>query len=168
MTTSTDTSVREAIMTAIGDIAVVDLGFDAQGLPNIRDYPLEHERAEARTEYLMTDIGAEKVVRAISVWVLSKDDWHGTGDLQRREYRIEVALYYDIGFEGSGAKLLVDHARKIRGAIRLMTCTLDDTVDLVSDSSELSISRLSGVDPSIGEILVGSMQWDAVKLNPDF
>jgi len=68
----------------------------------------------------------------------------------------------------AGPSLLIDHARKIRGAIRGIGSTLGRRVDTMGPISEVSLSILSGVEPEDGKILVGQLGFTAEKRNPDF
>jgi len=169
MAISREDTLRREVVIALQEIAVRLLGFDVQAEPNIKDYPLEGERDEAITSYLMTDIGGRKELRAIAVNVMAKDEWlDATGRLQQREYTVEVTQYYGVGTKGEGWKLVIDHARYIRQAIKDMNRNLNGLVDYVNSVAELSIEKESGIGPSIGEMLVGKQGWTAIKQNPDF
>lgn len=163
---STENTVRDAIVGAIQDISD-SLGFDDLD-GNVHDYLLEHERAERDAAYLMANVGGKKKVRAWGVWVVGDDDWYTTGNLTKRNYTIRVVGYYEVGADGEGAQDLVTASRLVRQAIKGLTVNLSGTVDRVIDIQPLAIERRSGVNPSIGAILVGTMVITADKRNPDF
>ena len=163
---STETTVRDAIVGAIQDISDTLEFDDLDG--NVHDYLLEHERGERDASYLMANVGGKKKVRAWGVWVVGDDDWYTTGNLTKRNYVIRVVGYYDIGVDGEGAQDLVTASRKVRQAIKGLQVNLSGTVDRVIDIQPLQIQRTRGVNPGIGEILVGTMVITADKRNPDF
>ncbi len=172
MATSTEATVRDAIAAAIRGIAG-ELGFARVG-GNVRDYPLEYEGADDRLEYLMAEVGEGWHVRCWSVFVTASDRWHAAGGVMLREYSVVISAYYEVGTamlieEGvAGANLLVDHARKVRGAIRQLGSTLGGRVDTMGPMSEIAISVLSGVAPDDGRIMVGTFGFTAERRNPDF
>lgn len=163
---STETTVRDVLVGAIRDISD-DLGFDDLD-GNIHDYLLEHERTERDASYLMANVGGKKKVRAWGVWVVGDDDWYTTGNLTKRNYVIRVVGYYDVGVDGEGAQDLVTGSRKVREAIKDLQTNLSGTVDRVIDIQPLQITRSRGVNPGIGEILVGTMTITADKRHPDY
>lgn len=167
MATSTETTVRNAIVSAIRAIAVSKLGFQ-QPDGNVHDYLLEHEQPERDAEYLMADVNGERKVRAWGVWVTADDDWLGTGGLVRRGYTVRIMGYYEIGAAGEGAQALEEGARKIREALKDMTTTLNGTVDRTIDVSPLTIARAANLNASEVAILVGTMTIQADRRNPDF
>lgn len=167
MATSTEATVREAIVEAIQGIAQSDLGFDYPA-GNVKDYLIDYAREEDVAAYLMSAVGGKKAVRCWAVEVLGDDDWFASNNVTIRNYQITIRGYYELGTEGTGSKLIIDHARKVRGAIRALSSTLGNRVDKINDTSALSREIVGGVDPSIGRILVGTMVYSAERRGPDF
>lgn len=168
MATSTETTVSNAIVGAIQGIYAT-LGFDSSP-GNVKAYPIEVEREEKHTSYLMAESSSTKVVRCWSVDVRAQDAFFAA-DVQavpNREYTIIVTGYYELGVNGAGYALLVQHARKVRQAILALNTNLSETVDWTEVGAPLDIIRTSAFDVDKGEILVGTMTYTAFRRNPDF
>lgn len=167
MATSTEETVRQAIVDAIRGIAHSELGFD---LPdgNVRDYPYEFEADERRGAYLMAQVGGKRLIRCWSVDVLGDDDWYSMNNVTLRNYQITIRAYYELGVDGEGSKLIVTHARKVRDAIRGLDSTLGRRVDLIKDTSALQRETVTGIDPRGGVLLQGTMVYLAERRGPDF
>jgi hypothetical protein len=166
MATSTEDTIRAAVVSALQGIYTT-LGFDDEN-GNVKSYLLDYERAEAITNYLTASVGYKRVVRAWGVQVLGDDKFEAIGYITRRTYRIEIVGYYDIGTSGSGVNALISGARAVRGALKDMGSTLGGRIDHIIGTDLLDISKLRGVDPSIGEILTGRLVFTGEKQNPDF
>ena len=167
MATSTEETVRDAIVAAIRGVAQSDLGFD---LPygNVKDYLYEFEADERKGAYLMTMVGGKKTIRCWAVDVLGDDDWYASNNVTKRDYQITIRGYYDLGVDGAGVKALVTGARKVREAIRSLNSTLGNRVDLIRDTSALAREIVTGIDPQGGKVLVGTMVYLAERRGPDF
>lgn len=169
MAVSTEETVRDVIVAAFRAIATDIDGLEfSEPEGNIKDYFLEFEDEALAAKYLMANIDGKKVVRCIAVDVRGNDDWWAAGDMTKRRYSIRVRMYYERGISGEGYRLMVKHARKLRGAIRGLTMSLGGTVSLVSSTGEIDVQQARGVDPVPGVILVGTMAYVAERTNPDF
>jgi len=167
MALSTEETVRQALVEAIEAIAVSGLGFDQAG-GNVKEYPLDLEAKEDVPDYLTALVGGEPVVRCWSVFVTASEDWLAEDGVGIRRYTVKFEAYYEVETAGAGANLIVEHARKVRGAIRSLGSMLGGRVDTMAPISEVQISRLSGVEPSDGQILVATFGFTAERRNPDF
>lgn len=164
---STEAGVSSAIVSAVQAIAVSTLGFDdANG--NVRDYLLEHVADEKQSSYLIANVSSAKKVRCWACFVTANDVPFAVGNITERFYNIQIVGYYEIGQNGDGAKTLASHSRSVRNAIRGIGISLSGTVDRIVSVSDFTIDKISGVDPSKGEILVGKYNIQAAKRNPDF
>lgn len=167
MATSTEATVRSAIVTALQAIALTDLGFDNPG-GNIRPYLLDYEASEKKASYLSAQVAGKNTVYAIAVDVTGSDEWYAMGNITKRTYKIIVRIYRAVGVNGDGSTAVIEAARKIRGAIRGMTSTLSSTVDIASGTGELERDFVDGVDGAHGEMVVGTLTYEAQKVNPTF
>lgn len=163
MAISTERTVRTTIVTAIRAIAQTSLGFDAPG-GNVWEGPLERELLERRVAYLTASVGQKRAVRAWAVDVLGYDEFFGMKSLMKRTYQIAITGYY--GNDGDRGMTLVDHATKVRGAMRDLTVNIGGTVSLVSGSTGLSIAENNSTDA--GPMFVGTLRYTAIRENPDF
>lgn len=165
---STERTVADEILGAMREIARPGLGFDAvEG--NIKDYPLEFEAGEQRGGYLRALVDGVLTARCWCVDVRSREVLKGTGGLLERTYDIAVMGYYEKGVGGTGYRLLIDHARAVRRAMYDLSPTLGGRVDLMEDGGELEIAeQLDPGNVARGGLLVGRMQWSAIRRNPDF
>ena len=166
MATSTEATVNAALVGAIQGI-YSSLGFDASP-GNVKAYPIEFEREEENTSYLMSTCSSTKVVRCWSVDVRANDAFFAVDNVANREYQIDILGYYEIGVNGSGYSLLVDHSRKVRKAIIDLGTSLSGTVDWTEAGTPLDIAKESAFDVSKGEILIGAISYTALKRNPDY
>lgn len=166
MATSTEATVRATIVTAIEGVYDT-LGFD-QAPGNVKDYLLEYEPEERQPAYLMASVDGKKVIRAWAVDVRGNDDWYAAGNITKRTYRIRIRAYYAPGVGGEGINALIDGARAVRNAIRLLGSRLSETVDRVVSTGEIESDVVEGSDALPGRMIVGSMEYVAEKRNPDF
>lgn len=165
MATSTEETVRNVIVTAIRAIAQSNLEFDDRN-GNIRDYPLEWHQDEQRTGYLMASVGGKKIPRAWAVDVLGYDEPFALGNIPQRTYQIRVVGYYGKGVDGTAYHAMIEHARKIRGAIKDLTSNLGGTANLIKSATGLSLAER--LDSDVGRLIVGTMTYSALRTNPDF
>lgn len=167
MATSTEETVRQEIVDAIRGIATSDLGFsEPEG--NVKDYLFEFEADEFQAAYLMAKVDGQNVVRCWAVDVRGNDDWFAAGNITKRTYSIRIRAYYDFGVEGEGFKAMIEGARKVRNAIRLLGSRLGNRVDIVRSTGEIVPDVLTGVESIPGKVLTGDMDYVAEKNNPDF
>lgn len=173
MATSTEETVSQVIIDALKAVATTDLEFD-EPEGNIKDYLLEYEQAELIPDYLMSSVGNETDMQAIGVETRARDTWHGGNQptsatpLMKRTYTTRIFFYVSAGVRGEGYKKMIRICRKTRGAIRLLSSNLSNTVDYVTSTGEISVDKLSGVDPIPGELLVGQITYVSERANPDF
>jgi hypothetical protein len=136
MATSTETTVRNVILTAIQDIATTELGFEKTN-GNVRAYPLEFagRDEDAKVEYLMSDVSgeSEKQLRCWAVKVTAQDNLFADFEANAyRNYGILVRGYY----WPEEPNTAIDHARKVREAIKDLETSLSATVDRTLDTSQ--------------------------------
>lgn len=163
---STEPTVRAVLRGAIESVAS-SLGF---GTPtgNVHEHLLDWEADERKAEYLMAKLSdGSKKVRAWGLYVVGNDDWVATRNITERRYRIMIVGYYGLGVDGEGINAMIDGARVIRGAIRLLGSRLSETVDMVQSTGEIVPRQLRGLDP-FGDIIEGTMEYVASRRNPDF
>lgn len=163
MATSTERTVREALVAAIRGIAL-DLGFDEPN-GNVKDYPGDMHAGSTST-YVMAKVDGAQKARCWAVDVRARDVPHAMNNVWKRLYLIRVLAYYERGQNGEGYLALIDDARRVRGAIRGLTSNLGATVDLVTEASELRIEEAEG--PASERLLIGEMTYEAERVNPDF
>jgi hypothetical protein len=167
MATSTEDTIRAALVTAVEAIATTELGFDdANG--NINNYLLGEEIPERLDEYLMSNVSSKKRVRAWGIQVYGNEifDRAASQEIGTRLYEIIVEGYY--GVHGTTPiNTIITHARKVREAIYGLTLHLGRRVDKVSDFSELQINRQKVADVT-EEVMIGRMVIAAERYNPDY
>lgn len=165
MAISTERTVRDVLVAAIQGISK-DLGFDkAPG--NVKDYPLEMHRADSRkTKYLAAQVAGKQEARAWAVDVRGSDEPYAMGGIYQRTYAIRIQGYYDQkGDSADNYKMLVNHARLVRNAIKSLGINLSGTVTRIPDASAFDYGVLSS---DFGEIYVATMTMTAIRNNPDF
>lgn len=168
MAESTETTVRNTIVSALEAIAQSGLGFDCVS-GKIWPYLLNWERDEQKVNYLMSEINGASQVRAWGVQVLSSESLDiGGGTITRRTYSILVRGYYEFGFNGSGINALIDGSRKVREAIKNLGVRLSGTVDTIEAAGTLILEELSGEDVAGGRLITGSLNYTATRGNPDY
>lgn len=161
---STEAVVRAAIVTAIEGIAQSSLGFDAvKG--NVKDYLLLYAPEERKAAYLKAQVSGKQVPYAIGVEVKGREEWYAMRNVARRFYSITIEIYRALD---AGVNEVIDKATVLRGAIHGMTSTLSETVDLAAGAGELEIDIVDSVDSAYGRLLVGTLRYEAEKVNPDF
>lgn len=163
-----ESDVRNKIIQAIEGIATSDLGFDNQN-GNIHGSLLDFEKSDSNAvvSYLMADVSGKKKVRAWGVQVLGREGITASTEVFTRFYEITIVGYYGEKAEAqSPINYLIDHALKVRGAIKDLTGNLGATVDKVGESSFLSISKVNIED--VGEIWEGRITYEAEKYNPSW
>lgn len=165
MATSTEAALRAVLVAAIQGVAQSDLEFDdANG--NVRDYPLEMHHEEDIAGYLKAKVRSTQIVRCWAVDVRAHDQPYAMSQIHQRTYAIRIFGYYAKGVNGEGYKSMVDHARVIRGQIRLLTTSLSGTVNRIVSATPLDITERSGL--SVGKMLQGVMTYTAERSNPDY
>jgi hypothetical protein len=162
--TSTDETVREKIVAAIQGVAG-ELGFDDVG-GNVQEYPLEFHQAESPASYLSALVGGKQEPRAWAVDVGSFDEWKTTENGLVRTYLIRVLAYYVDVPKGANYLLMKNHASKVRGAITALDSNLGGVVSMVTRGTQMGIKKVPGVASL--KLLMGEMNWTALKINPDF
>lgn len=168
MADSTEATVRLELVKTIQAIAQTDLGFDNIG-GNVREYLLDYEATPNRPLYLMASCGAKKTLRVWGVMVSGADQFLGSGGLTQRIYNITIRGYYDVGTNGTGINLLLEHRRKIAGAIMNAGTTLRDTVTFIDSPGVDQPQKVSsGLDKEPGEMLVGSITYRATRRAPTY
>lgn len=164
MATSTERTVRDTLIAAIRGISS-DLGFDApQG--NVKDYPLEMHHDARASVYLQAMVSGKNVARCWAVDVRGHDEPFALGNISKRTYVVRVIGYYAKGQNGDGYKDLVDHATKVRGAIRSLTNNWSLTVSRILSATPLDVNELDGTD--FKALWQGIMTYTAERTNPDF
>ena len=166
---STATNVREALRDAIRGIETT-LGFNNDDFSQIHEYLLEHEITELRTGYLKGELSdGTLATRAIGIQVLEEDTHDQLfADVTNRIYQIEIELYYDVGSNGSGVQAMITAARKIRQAIKGMATELSSTVKQVLEIAQTrpKLVRVDGLEDQ--NILVMSLNMEALEVNATF
>lgn len=165
MAISTEATVRGVIVGAIR-ATWAELGFDEKD-GNVHEYLLEWENDEQKADYLTAFVGNENIAWAIGVQVVGNDDWFATGNITNRTYSIDIVLYREMGVGGAGINAMIDGARKIRNALRLLGSRLTETVDMVTSTGAIE-PRVLGATDARGPILEGKMRYAAQRRNPDF
>lgn len=167
MSTSTEATVRAEIVTAIRSVAKTELGFDNFD-GNIKDYLLEFEREERAASYLVAQCGGKLEIRCWAVQVTSSEEVGAMGNISRRNYTVTVKGYYSLGSGGSGYKLLIDHIRAVRAAIKDLGTNLSGLCDRMLGVDDGGISVIRGIDAEGGAMLEATMVYRFDKLNPDY
>lgn len=164
MATSTESTVRAVLVAAVQGIAS-DLGFN-EPTGNVKDYPLEAHHPERYAAYLKALVGGKRRARAWAFDVRGHDEPFALRNISKRTYIIRCIGYYEQGEDGEGHKDLIDHATKVRGAIRTLTNNLSGTVDLISSATPLDIVDRRDIETM--PLWVGTMTWTATRNNPDY
>lgn len=164
---SKESVVRDAIITAIRAVATSQLGFDA-ATGNVRDHLLDYVPKERAAAYLAAQVSGKQTAFAVGVQVLGRDEPYAMRNIPRRIYDITVRIYRALGVEGEGVNAAIDAARGVRYAILGMTSTLSDTVDLSKGVGDFDPEVVEGVDGAFGEMVVGTLKYEAEKVNPGF
>lgn len=167
---STEATVRAAILAGLRAVAVDDLGF-ARTNGNIQAYLLEFAgRLEKdKVDYLMAyvDGSTSKQLRCWAVQVTGDDDlFSSTGNITERYYSILVRGYY----WPEEVNTAIDHARKVRSAIKGLTTNLSSTVDAIEDIFQRDPQIVSAPDalPGAAEMCVIDLELRARKRPADF
>lgn len=165
MATSTEATLRAVIVAAIQGVAQSDLDFDdVKG--NVRDYPLEMHHEEDLAGYLKAKVKGEQVMRCWAVDVRAHDEPFALNQVHRRVYAIRIFGYYSKGANGESYKDMIDHARVIRGQIRLLSNNLSGTVNRIVAATPLDIAERTGL--GVGKMYQGLMTYTAERNNPDY
>jgi hypothetical protein len=162
---STEKTVREEVVKAIKAIAKTDLGFADDS--KIFDYLKEYHQPEHLTGYLSANLASgKKSFQAWGVQVIAADESLRAhpGMLYSRLYEVTIKGYYKLT-NGEDFNILQDHARKIRGALKLLGIRFNHTVDGIRDISPLSID-IEQLDDD--RLLVGSIVYRLESFNPDY
>lgn len=168
---STETTVRETIKTAIEGIAIHGLGFDSN-VGAVKDHPLEYVREEVAARYLSNAVNGSITFRVWSVFVESREEAIAITSnggvnvpLVERFYTVKVAGYYKQTADGEALNTLIDHARKVRGAVYALGSKLGNNVDRFLGVQPLSLQM---EDSEAGGLIVGTMVFEYAKRNPTF
>lgn len=167
---STESTVRAAIVSAIQAVAVSDLGFsNANG--NVKSYLVEFQQRDEIDEYFSAAVSGstDPQVRAWAVQVVGSDEPLTTAtDETQRQYSITVRAYYELGVDGTGVNLMIDHARAVREALKEMADYLGNTVDriLSSRTTEPRLVEFPGL--GVLEIATMDIQVEAEKDGPTY
>lgn len=142
MATSTEDSIRSALVTAVQGIAVTELGFDETS-GNVHSYLLEEEIDEKIADYLGAKVNFEDVIRAWAVQVYASEDFSEAFSSQQgtRLYEIAVEGYYGAHGE-TPVNTIITHMRKVRKAIFDLNLNLGQRVDRVETMDQLSLDRI--------------------------
>lgn len=164
---SNESTVRAAIAEAIRSIARSELGFD---LPdgNIHEYLVEDETPEGLSDYLKAVCEGENVVRSWAVEVLAADEIARTQRTYQRSYLVSVCGYYGYGIRGSGKLLLIEHFRKVRGAIKDLGTTLGGLVTQLESVDGPNFTTELALDSEDFAIHVGRVSYRYLTIEADF
>ena len=170
MAVSTEVTLRNALLAQLraASVAQTILGFqEPEG--NIRGYLLENEASERTADYLSAVVAGENIVQAIGIHVVGNDVPYAAKMTSIRVYDIRFRYYREIGVEGAGEHWILDAARATRNVLRLMGVDLNGLVSQINSGSKVSISKQNiQVENDTGEILIGAMDYEATRTNPDF
>lgn len=165
---STDRTVTETIVNALRANATL-FGFDdIDG--NIRDFLIEHEVPEQRSNFLIADVLGVARVRAFSVFTTSTDSIVALtsgpdNSIIDRVYTTEIRIYEELGINGAGARQLLQLDSIARGIILRLGSTLRLVIDAVQPIQSPRLSVLNGLER---DLIMLSRIYSFRKTNPDY
>ena len=151
-----EATIRDEIVSIIQGIAVSNLGFDDTS-GNVKSYLSDFHEPALIADYHMANIDGEKEARAWGVQVTAGTPalfFTTTPVKTQRLYTILIRGYYDLGQDGAGVNLIIDHSTDILSAIRDGTTEINNTVDLVNEVGEVVPSVEAAPDTLPREQLV--------------
>lgn len=155
---STEATVRAEVIKAIKGI-YTSLGFDSDS--KIYDYLKEYHPTENEGSYLAARVGSKMTQRAwgVQVFPASEEIISGANLRYSRLYEVTIKGYYSL-ISGADLNLLIDHARKIRGALKDLGLRFNGTVDRIDDISPFSVGIEDSDD---GRLLVATITYSLVS-----
>lgn len=160
---STEATLRKVALDAIRSVADSAFGI---GPENIKEYFLEYHPPESLGAYLSATVKNKKTERAWAVQVTTSDEEiiSGAGLHYSRLYELRIRGYYSL-VSGDDFNLAVDHARAIRGAIKLLEIRFNETIDEIDGIDPFSAQV--GTSPT-GRLLIIDIVYNLRSDNPDY
>lgn len=153
----TEAAIRNAIIGALSTSSMLTtLGLNSA--ESILDRNIDLYLPELRAEKLYTTLvsGQKKRIRAWAVEVFFSEQPRATGNINIRNYNINVIAYY----EPEDVNTMLEHSRKVVNAIRLLGHNISSTLASISSGSISEPSLVETDDDDIDKYVTMTLSWE--------